>query len=114
MKWPAVRTLVDENVNFWKGYLDGFQHALNETDKLKQFDLQVQARRRMLFYNTLGLRAKENGWLDKPYDYEEMMKDLWEDWMVKPYPESEAVVEALNECREYNKQQLGENEQPQT
>ena len=59
-------------------------------------------------------RAEENGWLDKPFDYEEMMQDLWEDWMVKPYPESEAVVEALNECLEYNKQRLAESKQPLT
>jgi hypothetical protein len=108
---PTVRALVDEKVNFYKGYLVGFQHALRASSELDEFDLQVKARREMLFYKTLEERANENGWLNKPYDYSEMMQDLWEDWMVKPYPESEAVVEALNECREYNKQRLGENEQ---
>lgn len=114
MKAPTVKEFAKEGIEYYRGYLNGIQAGLGCKNSDRAFELQAKARRKFLFYSTLLDRATEYNWLSKPYDYEEMMQDLWEDWMVKPYPESEAVVEALNECLEYNKQRLAESKQPLT
>lgn len=114
MKAPTVKEFAGEGIEYYRGYLNGIQAGLDCKNPDRAFELKTKARRKFVFYGALFDRAAEHGWLNKPYDYEEMMQDLWDDWMVKPYPESEAIVESINECLEYNKQRLEESEQPHT